>query len=101
MDAIDNSVICVPIYQRDSQNVVKPNPIFHRSVDRLRSRCIEYPYVAAMLDVQKSSKSLMSARQNQVMRGLDGSKVLTVMFLPQIMIRRLNLSKKSSFINAM
>lgn len=40
--------INVPIYSRkDGQ--IQANTLFHRSYDKLHSRCIEYPYAASML----------------------------------------------------
>ncbi|OGO35134.1 MAG: hypothetical protein A2W35_13605 [Chloroflexi bacterium RBG_16_57_11] len=36
-----------PIYEFDELGELQPNPIFHRSWDKLHSRCIEYPYAAS------------------------------------------------------
>ena len=39
----------VPIYEFDKKGHVKPNPLFHRPLDKLHSRCIEYPFAASRL----------------------------------------------------
>jgi len=41
--------IAVPMYALDAAGMVLPNPLFHRPVDRLHSRCIEYPYAASRM----------------------------------------------------
>mgnify|MGYP006425383017 CR=1 FL=1 len=41
--------VTVPIFTLDAAGDVLPNPLFHRSWDKLHSRCIEYPYAASRL----------------------------------------------------
>lgn len=41
--------IQAPIFELDQNGTVKPNCIFHRSIDKLHSRCIEYPFAASEL----------------------------------------------------
>ncbi|WP_026840442.1 class I SAM-dependent methyltransferase [Citrifermentans bremense] len=41
--------VTVPIYELDAAGNVKPNPLFHRPVDLLHSRCVEYPFAAWQL----------------------------------------------------
>lgn len=41
--------IDVPLFDFDAEGAVLPNPIFHRSWDRLHSRCIEYPFAASQV----------------------------------------------------
>lgn len=52
------SFVNLPIYELDNFNIVKPNCAFHRSVDKLHSRCIEYPYTASQLTLTKQSRIL-------------------------------------------
>lgn len=46
----DYKYIQVPIFELDQNGTVKPNCIFHRSIDKLHSRCIEYPFAASKLE---------------------------------------------------
>lgn len=39
--------VLVPIYELDEKGHVKPNPLFHRPIDKLHSRSIEYPFAAS------------------------------------------------------
>ncbi len=41
--------VIVPVFEFDENNLIKPNPLFHRPWDHLHSRCIEYPYCASKL----------------------------------------------------
>jgi len=41
--------IHVPIFELDTTGAIKPNVLFHRSLDKLHSRCIEYPFAASQL----------------------------------------------------
>lgn len=41
--------VTVPIYQYDSAGDILPNPLFHRSWNRLHSRTIEYPFAASQV----------------------------------------------------
>jgi len=41
--------VWVPIFELDGNGELKPNPVFHRSYDKLHSRCIEYPFAAWQL----------------------------------------------------
>lgn len=41
--------LTVPLYEFDPTGAIVPNLLFHRSWDKLHSRCIEYPFAAAQL----------------------------------------------------
>ena len=45
--------VSVPIFERNKDFSIKPNPIFHRPWDKLHSRCIEYPFTASKLSDEK------------------------------------------------
>jgi ubiquinone/menaquinone biosynthesis C-methylase UbiE len=45
--------VSVPIFEFNKDGSIKPNPLFHRSWDKLHSRCIEYPYAASQLGESK------------------------------------------------
>jgi SAM-dependent methyltransferase len=40
----------VPVFQRDDDGSILPNPLFHRAWDKLHSRTIEYPFAASQID---------------------------------------------------
>jgi SAM-dependent methyltransferase len=39
--------VIVPIFEIDDSGLIRPNPLFHRPIDKLHSRCIEYPFAAS------------------------------------------------------
>jgi SAM-dependent methyltransferase len=41
--------IVVPMYEVDRRGHVRPNALFHRPLDYLHSRCVEYPFAASHL----------------------------------------------------
>jgi len=41
--------VTVPIVTVDDEGEIRPNTIFHRPLDNLHSRCIEYPYCASRI----------------------------------------------------
>lgn len=41
--------VVVPIFELEETGAVKPNPLFHRPIDKLHSRCIEYPFAASQI----------------------------------------------------
>lgn len=41
--------VMVPLFKLDQQGHVMPNTIFHRPIDKLHSRCIEYPFAASQV----------------------------------------------------
>ena len=41
--------VTIPLYEFAADGVIMPNLLFHRSWDKLHSRCIEYPFAAAQL----------------------------------------------------
>jgi len=46
--------VTIPMFEHDEEGAILPNPVFHRSWDKLHSRTIEYPFTAAQLgDAQK------------------------------------------------
>ena len=52
----------VPLYEMDDDGSIKPNLLFHRAWDKLHSRCIEYPFAAAQLDIETASISPESSQ---------------------------------------
>ncbi len=49
----DFNKITIPIFETDLEGAIRPNFVFHRSWDKLHSRCIEYPYAAAQIGNSK------------------------------------------------
>lgn len=45
----DINKITIPLYEFDADGAILPNPVFHRSWDKLHSRTIEYPFTASRL----------------------------------------------------
>jgi len=45
----DQRQVTVPMYEIDAEGAVLPSPLFHRTIDKLHSRCIEYPFAAALI----------------------------------------------------
>ena len=41
--------VTIPLYEFAADGAIMPNLLFHRSWDKLHSRCIEYPFAAAQL----------------------------------------------------
>ncbi len=48
-DQPDSGFVNVPVYQVDADGNLLPNPLFHRSLDKLHSRTIEYPFAASQV----------------------------------------------------
>lgn len=44
----DNRLV-VPVFEFEQDGAIRPNPLFHRSWDKLHSRCIEYPFAASRI----------------------------------------------------
>jgi len=57
--------ITVDVYTIEG-NQIKPNPLFHRSLDKLHSRCIEYPYAASKLANSKIILDIGSAKSDPI-----------------------------------
>jgi SAM-dependent methyltransferase len=41
--------VAVPMYEFDEKGHIKPNLLFHRPIDKIHSRCIEYPFAASRI----------------------------------------------------
>jgi len=42
--------ITIPMFELENDGSIKPNFLFHRPLDKVHSRCIEYPYAASKLN---------------------------------------------------
>jgi len=51
---VEINKIKIPIYELNKDGSMKPNYIFHRSWDKVHSRCIEYPFAASRISGQES-----------------------------------------------
>jgi SAM-dependent methyltransferase len=64
--------VAIPVYELDTDGYVLPNPIFHRSWDKLHSRCIEYPFAASKVDNAQVILDVGTAKADRVwIRWLD------------------------------
>lgn len=54
--------ISVDIIQHDENGAIIPNPLFHRSFNKMHSRCVEYPFAASMLIPNSAILDLGSAK---------------------------------------
>lgn len=52
----------VNIIQYDEDGAIIPNPLFHRSFNKMHSRCVEYPFAASMLVPNSSILDIGSAK---------------------------------------
>ncbi|MBD2666137.1 methyltransferase type 11 [Richelia sinica FACHB-800] len=66
MSLDDYNYIQVPIFELDQNGTVKPNCIFHRSIDKLHSRCIEYPFAASELGDANCILDVGSVKSNSI-----------------------------------
>jgi SAM-dependent methyltransferase len=57
-----SNYVSVPMYQHDSKGAIIANTLFHRSNDKLHSRCIEYPFAAAQLGEARCILDVGSAK---------------------------------------
>lgn len=69
--------IKVPVFVKINGQL-QPNPLFHRSFDRLHSRCIEYPFAASeigdariILDVGTAKSSIYWVKWLEGLEGVD------------------------------
>jgi len=56
----------IPIVEFNDDGSIKPNMIFHRSWDKLHSRCIEYPFAASMVKPDLRILDVGSAKADKV-----------------------------------
>ena len=56
----------IPIFELDQNGTVKSNCVFHRSIDKLHSRCIEYPFAASELGNANCILDVGSVKSNAV-----------------------------------
>ncbi len=59
----DPSIIKVPIFI-EKNGELQPNPLFHRSYDKLHSRCIEYPFAASKVGESKKILDIGTAKSS-------------------------------------
>jgi ubiquinone/menaquinone biosynthesis C-methylase UbiE len=52
----------VPMYEYNTDGSIKPNTIFHRSWDKLHSRCIEYPFAASKVEADEKILDIGTAK---------------------------------------
>jgi SAM-dependent methyltransferase len=63
---LNHNYVCVPIFELDEAGAVIPNPLFHRSYDKLHSRCIEYPFTASKLGQAERILDVGSVKADRV-----------------------------------
>jgi ubiquinone/menaquinone biosynthesis C-methylase UbiE len=59
------NIVSVPIFEFNPDGSIKPNPLFHRSWDKLHSRCIEYPYAASKLNDEQRILDVGTAKADK------------------------------------
>ena len=63
----------VPIFSYNPDGSILPNPVFHRSHDKLHSRCIEYPFAASRLGDAQKILDIGTIKSNKIWIGwLEG-----------------------------
>lgn len=62
--------ISVDVVQYDGNGAIIPNPIFHRSFNKLHSRTIEYPFAASLLTRDADILDIGSAKADKYWLGL-------------------------------
>lgn len=65
-----NRYVQVPIFEINKDGSVIPNYVFHRSLDKVHSRCIEYPWAASKYSGEKKILDVGSAKGG--IYGLNG-----------------------------
>ena len=71
-----NKLLSIPMYEKDERGHITPNLLFHRTHDRLHSRCIEYPFAASNLGDAKIILDVGSAKGNKLwMSWLDSLNI--------------------------
>ncbi len=60
-----NNILSVPIYEKDQYGHIIPNLLFHRTCDRIHSRCVEYPFAAAHVGGAKTLLDVGSAKADK------------------------------------
>ena len=61
-----NNLLSVPMYEKDQNGHIVPNLLFHRTYDRIHSRCIEYPFAASNIGDAKIILDVGSAKANKL-----------------------------------
>lgn len=61
-----NNLISVPLYEKDEHGHIIPNLLFHRTYDRVHSRCIEYPFAASHINDAKTILDVGSAKADKL-----------------------------------
>ena len=61
-----NTLLSIPMYEKDEHGHIIPNLLFHSTHDRLHSRCIEYPFAASNLGDAKIILDVGSAKCNKL-----------------------------------
>jgi SAM-dependent methyltransferase len=66
------NAVTVPLYAYDDNEQLIPNPLFHRSWDKLHSRCIEYPFAASQVGQAQTLLDVGTAKSDTLwMQWLD------------------------------
>lgn len=60
-----NNLLIIPIYEKDQHGHIIPNLLFHRTYDRVHSRCIEYPFAASNIGDAKIILDVGSAKADR------------------------------------
>lgn len=61
-----NNLLCIPMYEKDEHGHIIPNLLFHRTFDKLHSRCIEYPFAASNIGNAKIILDVGSAKADKL-----------------------------------
>ncbi|MBA7645685.1 hypothetical protein ES703_53443 [subsurface metagenome] len=61
-----NNLLSVYMYEKDEHGHIIPNLLFHRTYDRLHSRCIEYPFAASNIGDAKVILDVGSAKADKL-----------------------------------
>ena len=67
--------ITVPVFELQNDGTIKPNYLFHRPLDKVHSRCIEYPYAASKW--RRSDRRLLDV-------GITGASPLWIKWLESL-----------------
>jgi len=60
-----NKLLSIPIFEKDESGHIIPNLLFHRTYDRIHSRCIEYPFAASNIGDAKIILDVGSAKSDK------------------------------------
>jgi len=73
---MDKLLLNIPIFEKDEHGHIIPNLLFHRTHDRLHSRCIEYPFAASNIGDAKIILDVGTAKADKLwISWLDSLKI--------------------------